>query len=175
MIFVFLSIVFFISSISTNYSSERYKADKIYKIGDNYYEFLKHRANYNDNYEKMCGGGQKFTFECFKMKAYDFPTNNLGCLETDGSIKNLDNDLFISGVRCDKETGINCTFQDSVCGGDPKKIVSLQQDGDKVSFSFKNYLKIITNTLLVMIIWIILSYLIYYKGIIYTIFGRKEK
>lgn len=99
---------------------------------------------------------------------------SLGCLNRNGVPKYLSEDSFKNDITCDQKTGLSCYVPKSICGGITSNIVKYTKYDYEVKYGLYNYLPIATKTLGVFLGWVLLTHLIYYKALLYVIFGGKR-
>ncbi len=96
---------------------------------------------------------------------------SLGCLNKSDVPEYLSEYSFKDNVICDQKTGLNCYIPQSICGGIASNIVKYDYE---IRYGFYNYFSIAIKTLSVLLGWILLTYLIYYKALLYIIFGGRK-
>lgn len=179
--FVVLSLIILIGSAFGFYFAEEYNA-KQYNIVQNFSQFLQYekeivdrgctgeKASAENGFNFMCFGGRILAPASFisqnTLKDYD-----LGCLQDNGKVEYLSEYSFKDDVMCDKETGVICTIPKNICGGNASNIVKYNFE---IKYGFSNYVFIALKTLGVIIGWVLLAWIIYYKGLLYIIFGGKK-
>lgn len=177
--FVILSLFLLGVSAFGFYISEEGNARE-YKIVKNFSEFLRAEKEIADRgcspeekakgFNFACFGGRLLAPESF-ISEDDLKDYSLGCLQKNGKVEYLSEYSFKDGTTCDDKTGITCTISKNVCGGDASSIVKYSYE---TKYGFANYFSVTIKTLGVLIGWIVLAYLIYYKALLYIIFGGKK-
>lgn len=101
----------------------------------------------------------------------DLSNYSLGCLNKDGIPDYLSEDSFRNDVICDQKTGLDCGVPKNICDGIASNIVKYDESDYEIRYGFFNYLSIAVKTLGIFLGWILLAYLIYYKALLYIVFG----
>jgi hypothetical protein len=181
-LFVVLSYIILVGSFFVIYFEEESSA-KRYNVVQNFSEFLKHekyivdhgctgeKASAENGFNYRCFGGRILAPESF-VSQKNLKNYYLGCLQDNGKIENLLEFTFIDGVACDKETGVNCTIPKNICNGNFSDIVMYDYE---IRYGFKNYVFISLKAFGVLIGWVLFAYVVYYKGLIYIVFGDKKR
>lgn len=177
--FIILSIFILIGSAFGFYSAEEESARQ-YKIVKNFSEYLK---NEKEKYDQSCPPETEFkdklSLICFAkilipesfVSQNDLSNYSLGCLNKDGVPEYLSEYNFKNDITCDQKTGLNCHVPKNICGGIASNIVRYDYE---IKYGFYNYFSIAVKTLGVFLGWVLLTYLIYYKALLYIIFGGKK-
>jgi hypothetical protein len=101
----------------------------------------------------------------------NFDNYLLGCINKDNKIDELSIFLFEKNVVCSTGPNYKCEVPQNICKGNILNIVKYDYH---IKYNFFNYISIIFKSLIVVIGWILVVNLLYYKGIIYIIFGNKK-
>jgi hypothetical protein len=96
---------------------------------------------------------------------------SLGCLTENKRVGYLSEFSFKEDVVCGQGPDYNCTIPENICGGSASSIVKYDY---AIKYGFYNYFSIVVKTLGVFLGWILLTYLIYYRALLYIIFGGKK-
>lgn len=176
---VVFSILILATSAFGFYLTEESNARQ-YKIVKNFSQFLQVEKEIADRgcspeekakgFNFACFGGRLLAVESF-ISQNDLKDYSLGCLREGGNIEYLSEYLFKENTNCDEKMGISCTISKDICGGNSSNIVKYDYE---VKYLFSNYFSIVIKTLGVFIGWILLAHLIYYKALLYIIFGGKK-
>jgi hypothetical protein len=114
--------------------------------------------------------GQLLAKESF-LSEYDLKGFLLGCKQPNGRVAYLSEISFKEEVTCDNQTGVSCFVPRSICNGDASNIVKYDYE---TRYGFRNYTSILLKTVAVFLVWFSVAYLLYYKAVLYVIFGRKR-
>lgn len=178
-IFTILSIFILITSAFIFYSLEEQNARQ-YKIARSFSEFLQQEKEIADRgcspeekakgFNFACYGGRLLAPESF-ISQNDLKDHSLGCLQGSGKVEWLSEYSFKEGVVCDQKTGITCTVPKNICDGNSSNIVKYDYE---IKYGFSNYFSIFLKTIGVLIGWALFAYIVYYKGLLYIVFGGKK-
>lgn len=180
--FVIFSVVILISSISGFYSAEESSARR-YRIIKNFGEYIQEVKTDCATQKVKTDSNTPRTLDdlsCYLFIIPSFLQENtlkdysLGCLLKNGRIEYLSEFSFKSfegGATCTSDPDSICTIPKNICGGVASSIVKYDYE---IRYGFYNYFSIAIKTLGVFLGWILLIYLIYYKALLYIIFGGKE-
>jgi len=180
------SLLVFLISVSVFYSLERSNAIQ-YQVIQSFSNFLqKAKVNRNRDISTCAANNDQTsgTFDpyCFAatgpidapesfVQENDLAGYSLGCQQPDGTVSRLSADLFESWTNCDKSTGLSCTISSNICDGDASKVIKYDT---QVRYQFINYVYISLKSITVAGAWAVLAYLLYYKMLIYIIYGSKK-
>lgn len=166
--FIIFSVIVLVSSIPIFYSAEAGNARQ--------YKIIKTFDEYVQEVKTNCAA-QLDGFSCYLLIIPNFLRENtlkdysLGCLVKNGRVEYLSEFSFEENLVCDGGPNYNCVIPKSICGGDASNIVKYDYE---IKYGFSNYLSIAVKTLGVFLGWILLTHLIYYKALLYIIFGGKK-
>ena len=108
----------------------------------------------------------------------NFIEGELGCLRDDGRVYFILSsrfaDVFCSNFslyKLDPES-TTCDIPPNICNADASRIVKYTST---VNYDIGNYSNIAWKVLLIVLIWILLVHLLYYKALLYIIYGSSKK
>jgi len=158
---VFLSLLF---------SAIEEKSGKTYSVVSTFDSYIK---NINESNANRKGR--------IRMLPEDFSSlrHSVGCLSDDGTIISEGIDFFLADDFCTALEFRGTVFGDytciipiELCGSDSSKLINYTTT---TYTTLGDYLSIGIKVLLIMIAWILLVHLIYYKALLYIIYGSNKK
>lgn len=178
--FVVLSLIILVGSAFGFYFAEENNARQ-YKIIKNFGNFVEESKNNCLAAKAKLNPGEKGDFKdqfsCYLVVIPSFLQQNtlkdysLGCLLGDNKVEYLSEFSFKDDTVCTSGPEYKCTIPRSICDGNASKIVKYDYE---IKYGFFNYFSIALKTLGVFVSWVLLACLIYFKGLLYIIFGGKK-
>lgn len=178
--FVIFGLFIFVGSFFGFYLLEQDSARQ-YKIIKNFGDYVEEQKNNCLAAKAKLNPGEKGElkdqFSCYLLVIPSFLQQNtlndysLGCLIGDNEVEYLSEFSFKEEAICGSGPEYKCTIPKNICDGNASNIVKYDYE---TKYGLLNYFYITLKTFGVFVGWILLTYLIYYKGVIYIIFGGKK-
>jgi hypothetical protein len=96
----------------------------------------------------------------------------LGCVQPNGTIEWVSDYEAKGKIDCNVRGSADCYVSTAICGGDASKLVKYNT---WVTYTMRNYARIAVKTLLATLLWLAAALTIYYRGVIYVVYGSPLK
>ena len=99
----------------------------------------------------------------------DALSGSLGCVQTNGSIQWIPDYEAKGKIDCNLQNSDSCYVPKSICTGEASNIVKYRTF---IRYDLGNYFRITVRTLASTLLWVALCLTLYYRALIYVIYGR---